>query len=250
MSADAPTRDEPTHESPHDVGQADAERGAATVASHLRMRALGVQDWRVLRAFELVPRAPFVAPRHESLAARDVALPIGCGQTTAEPGLIARMIEALGVERGHRVLEIGAGSGYATAILAQLAGTILGLERFRGLAVAAQGRLDAWGVGNAAVVWADGFATTGLSAAAERGAFDRIIVHGVLDAVPGWLTARLTEGAVLVCARRTTRGQDVVRLSGPGLCDEHPVCACRLQPMRQGLAGTLPTLGRAGPRPT
>ena len=211
------------------------ERAEATVASHLRMRALGVQDHRVLRAFELVPRAHFVAPRHGDLAARDVALPIGCGQTTAEPGLIARMIEALNVERTHRVLEIGAGSGYATAILAQLAETVLGLERFRSLAVAAQGRMDERGIGNAAVVWADGLVATGLG----DEAFDRIIVHGVLDSVPETLTARLNEGAVLVFARRTGGAQDIVQLSGRTLSVERSVCTCRLQPMRSGLAGAL-----------
>ncbi len=229
--------DTPTHDGDDRAGdeqRADG-RAEAKVASHLRMRALGVQDWRVLRAFELVPRAPFVAPRHQGLASRDIALPIGCGQTTAEPGLIARMIEALCVERAHRVLEIGAGSGYATALLAQLADTVLGLERFRGLAVAAQERLDARGRGDAAVVWADGLAATGLGDAA----FDRVIIHGVLDIVPDGLIARLTDGAVLVCARRTGGAQTIVRLSGRGLSDERPVCACRLQAMRPGLAGTL-----------
>ena len=189
----------------------------------------------MLRAFELVPRAPFVAPRHGDLAARDVALPIGCGQTIAEPGLIARMIEALTVERTHRVLEIGAGSGYATTILAQLADTVLGLERFRSLARAAQDRMEERRLGNAAVVWADGLVATGLG---DDG-FDRIIVHGVLDSVPETLTAHVNDGAVVVFARHTVEAQEIVRLSGRTLSDERSVCACRLQSMRSGLAGTL-----------
>ena len=215
-----------------DVADGAAE---AKVASHLRMRALGIQDRHLLRAFELVPRALFVAPRHRDLSARDVALPIGCGQTTAEPGLIARMVEALAVERAHRVLEIGAGSGFVTAILAHLAASVLGLERFRGLAAAAQERLDARGCSNAAVVWADGLAAT----ATADARFDRVIVHGVLDAMPPRLVARLDVGAVVVCARRTGTDQAIVRLTGRDLSDERPVCACRLQPLRPGLAAML-----------
>ncbi len=210
-------------------------RAEAKVASHLRMRALGIQDRRLLRAFELVPRALFVAPRHGDLAARDIALPIGCGQTTAEPGLIGRMVEALAVERAHRVLEIGAGSGYATAILAHLADSVLGLERFRSLAIAAQRRLDAQAIGNAAVVWADGLAPTSLG----DGAFDRVIVHGVLNRGPDGLADRLGEEAVVVLARQTAGAQAVVRLSGHNLSDERFVCACRLQPIRPGLASSL-----------
>ena len=145
------------------------------------------------------------------------------------------MIEALSLERTHRVLEIGAGSGYATAILAQLAETVLGLERFRSLAVAAQERLDARGLGDAAVVWADGLAAM----APGEETFNRIIVHGVLDIVPDGLIARLADGAVLVCARRIGGTQAIVRLSGRSLSHERQVCACRLQAMRPGLARTL-----------
>ena len=199
------------------------------------MRALGVQDRHVLRAFELVPRAFFVVPRLAALAARDVALPIGCGQTMAAPGLIARMVEALAVERGHRVLEIGAGSGYATAILAHLADTVLGLERFRRLAATARDRLDARGLANAAVVWADGLA----SATLDDGVFDRVIVHGQLDGVPASIAKSISDDAVVVCARREGVGQRIVRLSGRDLRDERPICACRLQAMRSGLATSL-----------
>ncbi len=219
---------------PGEAGVADG-RAEAKVASHLRMRALGVQDRHVLRAFELVPRAFFVAPHLAALAARDVALPIACGQTMAAPGLIARMVEALTVERGHRVLEIGAGSGYATAILAHLADMVLGLERFRSLSATAQDRLDARGIGNAAVVWADGLADATL----DHGVFDRVIVHGLLDGVPDGIARRVSDDAVVVCARRAGNGQRIVRLSGHDLTDERPVCACRLQAMRSGLATTL-----------
>ena len=110
-----------------------------------------MRDLAVLRAFEIVPRARFVPERHAALAARDLPLPLACGQTTYEPWLLARAVEALAVEPGQRVLEIGSGSGYVTAVLAQLAGTVLGLERWAGLAEAAQAQLAGLGAGNATV---------------------------------------------------------------------------------------------------
>ena len=129
-----------------------------------------------MRAFELVPRQTFVPHRYLDLAARDLALPIGCGQTLDEPWLVARMIAALSVARAHRVLQIGAGTGYATAILAHLGADVIALERFQSLALSAQARLDALGVTNAVVVWGDGLAVTD-----RVEAFDRIVVHGLLD---------------------------------------------------------------------
>ena len=136
----------------HDADVAD-DAAEAKAAFHLRMRARGIQDISVLRAFEIVPRQAFVPRRYLDLAQRDLALPIDCGQTLPEPWLVARLIEAAKVERKHRVLEIGAGTGYATAILSHLAADVISLERYQSLAIAAQARLDAQGIENAAVVW-------------------------------------------------------------------------------------------------
>lgn len=165
-----------------------AEEAEAKAVFHLRLRARGVRDLAVLRAFEIVPRSRFMAERYADLATRDLALPIACGQTSHEPWILARAVEALGVEPGHRVLEIGSGSGYVTAILAQLAGAVLGLERWASLAEAAQARLDAMGIAGAKVAWGDG-----LAVAQELGRFDRILVQGTL---PGGasLDALLAEG--------------------------------------------------------
>ena len=133
-----------------------AGSAAGKAAFFLRMRARGIQDRAVLRAFELIPRAFFADPRHGALAARDVPLPLPCGQIMPEPWLLARMIEALNVAPEHHVLEIGAGSGYATAILAALSGDVIGIERFQTLARAAQGRLASLETVNAAIVWGMG----------------------------------------------------------------------------------------------
>ena len=219
------------------VRQADVaeEEAEAKAAFHLRMRARGIRDLAVLRALELVPRQTFVPHRYLDLANRDLALPIGCGQTIDEPWLIARMVEALSLSREHRVLQIGAGTGYATAILAQLSAEVIGLERFQSLALAAQARLDALAVTNAAVVWADGLALPG-----QGETFDRILVHGLLAAGLEPLMDRLTPGGHLVCARPAGDGQIVTRLtSSGGAIEETALCACRLLPIVPGLAATL-----------
>ena len=114
-------------------------------AFHMRLRAHGIQDLSVLRTLELVPRALFVPHRYADLAQKDVALPIGCGQSVLEPCLVARMMEALELARHHRVLEVGTGTGYTTAILGQLAGEVISLERFQSLATEARARTRADG---------------------------------------------------------------------------------------------------------
>ena len=219
----------------HDADVAD-DAAEAKAAFHLRMRARGIQDIRVLRAFEVVPRQAFVPRRYLDLAQRDLALPIDCGQTLPEPWLVARMIEAARVERTHRVLEIGAGTGYATAILSHLAADVIALERYQSLAIAAQARLDAQGIDNAAVVWGDGLALP-----ASLDPVDRIVVHGVLNNVPESLTDRLAEGGLLVCARPSAAGQVVARLGkgADGAFAETLLGPCSLQPIQPGLAATL-----------
>ncbi len=216
-----------------DLLEAAAE---AKAAFYLRMRAHGIQDLRVLRAFELVPRQDFVPHRYLDLAARGLALPIACGQTLPEPWLAARIVEALAVQPTHRVLEIGAGTGYASAILSHLAADVIALERYQSLAIAAQARLAALDVVNAVVVWGDGLA---LPASVE--AFDRIVAHGVLEVLPESLIDHLAVGGVLVRARAVPTGQAIVRVvkGEDGSLTETIVCPCRLQPIVPGLAATL-----------
>ena len=99
------------------------------------LRARGIRDTTVLRAMELVPREIFAPPRRfTDLARKDVALPLPCGQTMTVPRTVASMLVALGVEPHHRVLEIGTGSGYVTALLARLGREVVSVERFGTLA--------------------------------------------------------------------------------------------------------------------
>ena len=226
---------EPSDEGPLDLGAAGEQGAQAKAAFHLRMRARGVRDLRVLRALELVPREAFLPARYGHLAPRDLAVPIGCGQTSPEPSLIARAVEALGPHPAHRVLEVGSGSGYVTAILALLAADVVGIERFQGLAAAARARLGAM-ASNAVVSFGDG-----LALAPALGPFDRIIVHGVLPRETTALDALLAPAGALVCVRHLRDGtQAVVRIERvDGEARETAVCPCRLAPMLNGVAAIL-----------
>ena len=178
----------------------------AAAAFILRLRARGIRDLAVLRAMEAVPRAHFAPDLHAALASRDAAVPIPCGQTMSEPSLVARMMEGLGLTPACRVLEIGSGSGYATAVLARLGQEVLAVERFRALVLHARGRLEALGIANARVEWGDG-----LGVPAEAGPFDRILIHASLSQVPAEFQPLAAPGAVLVCGRMAEDGPALVR---------------------------------------
>ena len=202
----------------------------ARAAFLFRLRARGIRDLAVLRALEAVPRDAFVPHRYADLAARDIALPLPCGQTLSEPYIVARMMEALGVAPGHRVLEVGSGSGYATAVLARLGGAVLGVERFRALAQGARSRLAALGIAEASVVWGDGLAVP-----PDRGPFDRILVHAALAGVPAELAALLGPDGTMVFAQAGDR-QTIVRArrADDGRWSLTPVAPSRLRPLYDG----------------
>ena len=176
----------------------------------LRMRARGIGDLKLLRALERAQRSLFMPQRYADMALRDLALPIGCGQTAPPPSIVAAMIEALDVKAGSRVLEIGTGAGYATALLAQLAGEVLSLERCQTLAVEAAERLQAFGLTNVRVVWADGLA---FDPGETR--YDRILVHALVEAPAESLTRALASGGALVAtmADDAAGEQRIVRLA-------------------------------------
>jgi len=203
------------------------------------LRARGIQDLGLLRALETVPREIFVPHRFADLARRAIALPLRCGQTLPEPWLTARMIEALAPLPRHRVLEIGTGSGYATALLARLAREVLSIDRFKSLAIEAEARLARLGITNAGVVFGDGLAIL-----RGIGNFDRVIVQGLLAEVPENLIAVLGEHGLLVAARpdlKTMSRQHIARIArnGAGGIDETSVCPSRLQALLPGEALAL-----------
>jgi len=159
----------------------------------LTLRRRGISDQAVLRAMEDVPREAFVEEGDRPDAYRDSALGIACGQTISQPFVVAYMTEQLQLQKSHRVLEIGTGSGYQAAVLAQLAGRVITVERFRALADTARKRLEKLQCNNVEVILADG-----LSLPADLGTFDRIMVTAAMVDIPQALLDRLEPGGVLI----------------------------------------------------
>ena len=133
--------------------------------------------------------------RYADIAARDIALPIGGGQTAPPPSTVAAMIEALELEPAHRVLEIGSGSGYATRAARPDRGGGRVAGALRSLAVEAGSRLAAFGLDNVAVRHADGLAPE-----AAQDSFDRVLVHALIDPPAPRLTRWLALGGALIAA--------------------------------------------------
>jgi protein-L-isoaspartate(D-aspartate) O-methyltransferase len=157
------------------------------------LRSEGIEDTRLLDAVRAVPRGEFVPPGLAERAYFDSPLPIPHGQVTTQPSLVARVVEALALTGDERVLEVGTGYGWQTALLARLAGEVWSVERWEDLAVAARDNLTRHGVTNATVVVGDG--SEGLPSAAPFGA---ILVSAAFLEVPGPLREQLAPGGRLV----------------------------------------------------
>ncbi len=153
----------------------------------------GIGDARVYEAFRRVRREDFVPPEARRDAYVDEPIRIARGQVTSQPSLVARMIEALELGGDERVLEVGTGLGFQTALLAHLAREVYSIERFPELAAQAIANLRAAGIEGATVVVGDG--TLGLP---EHGPFDAIVVSAAAPTVPPALAEQLAEGGRLV----------------------------------------------------
>jgi protein-L-isoaspartate(D-aspartate) O-methyltransferase len=157
------------------------------------VNAAGVRDARILEALREVPRAGFVPPNLAERAYLDLPLPISHDQVTTQPSLSAKMIEALGLSGAERVLEVGTGYGFQTALLAHLSGFVWSIERWPDVAETASGNLARHGVRNVEVVAGDG--TKGLPEHAPYGA---ILVSAAFPSVPPPLAQQLAVGGRLV----------------------------------------------------
>jgi protein-L-isoaspartate(D-aspartate) O-methyltransferase len=166
-------------------------------------REAGVRDERVLDAIGAVPRVDFVPDEDADLADLDTPIPIPHGQVTTQPSLVARMVEALGLEGDERVLEIGTGYGWQTALLGRLAREVYTVERFADLAETAQRHLD--GYENVTVVVGDG--SEGLP---EHAPFDAILVAAASPRVPDPLAEQVAEGGRIVQPLGPGGAEDVV----------------------------------------
>ncbi len=183
-----------------------ARRRLEMVESQIASR--GVRDDRVLDAMRTVPREAFVEGSMREFAYDDTPLPIEAGQTISQPYIVAAMIEAARVRPGDRVLEVGAGSGYASAVLGRIAREVHAIERHETLAALARERMEALGYGNVRVVWGDG--TLGLP---EHAPYDAIIVSAGGPEVPESLLEQLADGGRLVIpVGREPRSQELLRV--------------------------------------
>lgn len=157
------------------------------------LRAQGIRDRRVLAAFRAVPRAVFVPSAADCQAYVDAPIRIPHGQVTTQPSLIAAMVAALELSGRERVLEVGTGLGFQTAILALLAREVVSVERFADLAEQARANLAAAGLGHVTVVVGDG--TLGVP---EHAPYQAIVVAAAAPWVPGPLIEQLAPGGRLV----------------------------------------------------
>ena len=168
-------------------------------------REVGVTDARVLDAVAAVPRVEFVPPGLAGSADVDRPLPIPHGQVTTQPSLVARMVEALALSGSERVLEIGTGYGWQSALLGRLAAEVWSVERFDDLAVTARMHLARFGADNVTVVVGDG--SEGLAVHAP---YDAVLVSAAFPAVPPPLRKQLAEGGRLVQPIGYGGNEDVV----------------------------------------
>ncbi|HWT03838.1 MAG TPA: protein-L-isoaspartate(D-aspartate) O-methyltransferase [Pyrinomonadaceae bacterium] len=184
----------------------------------------GIADARVLEAMRAVPRHLFVPEALQGRAYGDHALPIAANQTISQPFIVARMTELLELNGKDRVLEIGAGSGYQTAVLARLAAQVYAIERIGELAREAQARIRQLGIYNATVKCFDG--TLGWSAHAP---YDAILVAAGGPEVPEPLLAQLKVGGRLVIPTGQTRESQrlvrAVRTEKGYEYEDHGACA-------------------------
>ena len=158
-----------------------------------QLRARGISDPRVLDAMLRVPRHEFVPEPYRSEAYEDHPLPIGESQTISQPYVVALMLESLQIASTDKVFEVGTGSGYVTALLAELAAQVFSIERYPALAESALEVLTALGYANIQVVTGDG--TLGLPAAAP---FDAILVSAAAPNLPHTLLTQLREGSRMI----------------------------------------------------
>ena len=204
------------------------------VALIMTLRQRGVADPRVLAAIESVPRDAFTPPDLERLAYADQALPVACGQTISQPLVVATMTEALDVAPDHRVLEVGTGTGYQTAILAGLATRVHTIERWRTLLGTARARLAGLGIDTVEYRLGDGF-----DGWPEAAPFDRIMVTAAAPARPDALIEQLGEGGVLIAPVGGKSGQRLMRYVKTAKDVEATALApVRFVPLLKGVAET------------
>jgi protein-L-isoaspartate(D-aspartate) O-methyltransferase len=207
--------------------------GQEKVELLLSLRQQGVRGKRVLEAIEQVPREAFMEEVFAGKAYADKALPIACGQTISQPFVVALMTDRLSLEPHHKVLEIGTGSGYQTAILARLCKRVYSIERYRTLSRKAAETFRKLKIANVIQLLGDGH-----KGWAQQAPFDRIIVTAAAKEVPPALIEQLTPGGIMVIPiEHAPNQQDLYRVTRTeeGFEQEHMI-PVRFVPLVEGIA--------------
>jgi protein-L-isoaspartate(D-aspartate) O-methyltransferase len=171
-------------------------KAAETASFIMALRAQGIRDINVLRAMETVPRDFFAPQRFRDLSRTNVSLPLACGQTMTSPAMVASMLVALGAQAGQRVLEIGTGSGYISALLVRMGCVVHTIERYATLGASAFERFRIAGLSDdITLTIGDGLAPSG-----PQDRYDRILMNGAVMALPAPLTSLLVPEGRLIGA--------------------------------------------------
>lgn len=202
----------------------------------LSLRSQGVTDPQVLNAIEKTPRDLFTPDLFKDRSWEDSALPIACGQTISQPFIVGLMTQALTLEPRARVLEVGTGSGYQTAVLSRLARLVYTIERYRTLMREAEARFKEMDLTNIITKFGDG----GLGWP-EQAPFDRILVTAAAPSEPKTLLKQLKPSGVLVAPVGKGPVQKLVRYAGDGAGAFHAetLCEVRFVPLLEGVASEL-----------
>ncbi len=214
------------------LARLDREGFAAFV---MRMRAVGISDRTLISAIEATPRRAFVDPQYHNAVWSSRTIPIDCGEVIEGLDLQATIIHALKIGDGHRVLEIGTGSGYTASVMGRLAKRVITIERFRRLQESAAAVLRETSLGNVITSRADG------AEGSDDGPFDRIVAWAAFDAIPRAFVDQLVSGGIIVCAiGEPEQPQVLVRLAKVGSrFEREDLGLVRFQPVARGLPLTL-----------
>ncbi|MDX8492598.1 protein-L-isoaspartate(D-aspartate) O-methyltransferase [Mesorhizobium sp. VK22B] len=199
----------------------------------LRLRGRGTAPKALIAAFEATPRRGFLSAQFHSIAWSEGMLPIECGEAIEGADLQAAVIAALAIEPGNRVLEIGTGSGYTSAVMSRLAARIVTVDRYKTLIEQAKQRFEALGIGNVIARQAD--ASNGLP---NDGPFDRILAWAAFDSLPRFLLDQLSSGGIVIAPIGPEEGEQVLtKLTKVGSrFEREDIGMVRLQPILRSVA--------------
>jgi protein-L-isoaspartate(D-aspartate) O-methyltransferase len=202
----------------------------------LRLRGRGTVPKALIAAFEATPRRGFLAAQFHSIAWSDRMLPIECGEAIEGADMQAAVIAALAIEEGNRVLEIGTGSGYTSAVMSRLAARVVTADRYKTLVEQARQRFEALGIGNVIVRQADG--SGGLP---NEGPFDRIVAWASFDSLPRFLLDQLSSGGIVIAPIGPEEGEQVLaKLTKVGSrFEREDIGLVRLQPILRSVATVI-----------